>query len=71
MAKRSETREKGATGASEMNLDLCREGKGRVGWSSVGWGQIDFHLNTSHSQDLAGCSHGNSVPSLDCVYVCV
>lgn len=60
MAKRTETRGGGAkdrlTGVSEMNLDLCRAG-GRV--------QIDFHLNTSHSQDLAGCSHGNSGPSSD------
>lgn len=59
MAKCTETR----TGVSEMNLDLCTGGEG----GGVGGARIDFHLNTSHSQDLAGCSHSNSGPSSDCV----
>lgn len=68
MAKRTKTREK--EGWGEANGGVWNESgfvQGRGGGV-----QIDFHLNTSHSQDLAGCSHGNSGPSLDlCAWVLV
>lgn len=48
----------GKTGVKKRtNLDLCRGGTE----------QIDFHLNTSHSQGLAGCCPGNRAPFQDSV----